>query len=113
MASAPQRPMQFQNPVDEQEIAIDPEMEALQQRAWTRAQNEYAAEVGKAWVKLLEGELANLPAGSHIVINCRTGKYVHASTLRQAIDEFESKFGRQIAYAHRIGGGYFVGGGIG
>jgi hypothetical protein len=111
MASAPQRPMQFQNAAD-QDVDIDPEMEALQRRAWMRAQNEYAAEVGKAWIKLLEGELSKLPEGTHIVINCRTGKYIYAPTLREAIDGFESKFGREIAYAHQIGGGYFVGGGI-
>ena len=111
MASAPQRPMQFQNSLEE-DAGIDPDMEALQRRAWMRAQNEYAAEVGKAWIQRLEAEFTKLPEGTHVVINCRTGKYAQGPTLREAIDEFESKFGREIAYAHQIGGGYFVGGGI-
>jgi hypothetical protein len=112
MAGAPTKPLQFDNPVG-QAMSTDPEMEALQRRAWRRAQNEYAGEVGEAWVKRLEGEFAPLPNGTHVIINCRTGKYVHALTLHEAIDEFERQFGREIGYLHRVGGGYFVGGGIG
>jgi hypothetical protein len=113
MASAPQKPMQFQNAIN-QDAGIDPEMEAFERRARMRAESQYTGEMGEAWAKRYEDELGRLPKGTHVVINCRIGAFVTGQTSLEAIDEFERRFGRgqTLGYMIEIGGGAFIGGGI-
>jgi len=77
-----------------------------------RAQHAIAEERGEAWVRQLEPQFAGMPKGTVVVINCSTGEYVIGPTLREAADEFERRFAKDVGYAHEIGGGVFVGGGI-
>jgi hypothetical protein len=76
------------------------------------ARHKYTQEHGEAWLKRLEPELARLPKFTVVVINCRTGEYVIGATLREAADNFESRFTTDLGFAHQIGGGFFIGGGF-
>ncbi len=78
-----------------------------------RAQTEYAGERGDHWVRHYDKEFKQLPQGTIVVINCRTGEYVVGKTRRGASDEFERRFGKEVGYLIEIGGGTFVGGGFG
>ena len=112
MAGAPTRPLQFENP-GQPERTSDPEMESFERRARMRAESQYAGEVGEAWARRLEQQFAQLPKGTIVVINCRTGEYVVGASRLAAGDEFERRFGKCVGYMMEIGGGIFVGGGIG
>jgi len=96
----------------EADLTADAMQELEERRARMKARHEYTQEHGEAWVKRLEPELAKLPQLTFVVINCRTGEYVTGSTLREAADEFESRFTTDLGFAHQIGGGFFVGGGF-
>jgi hypothetical protein len=82
-------------------------------RARLKAQHETVEQYGDAWVKRLEPELSRLPKLTFVVINCRTGEYVVGSTLADVTDEYERRFKGDVGYLHQVGGGFFVGGGIG
>ena len=94
-------------------MSTDTSSELAALRAQMRADGEFAQDHGEPWVKRLEAEFARLPNGTIVVIDCRTGEYVIGPTVLKAADEFERRFGKEIGYVHRIGGGFFVGGGIG
>lgn len=97
-----------------QQTRNDPEMEGVERRARMRAENQYAGEMGQAWVKRHETEFARLPMGTHVAINCRTGEFVLGRTGLEAAAEFERRFGKakELGYMIEIGGGIFLGGGI-
>jgi hypothetical protein len=78
-----------------------------------KAQREIAETHGEAWVKRLEPELSRLPKGTFVVINCRTGEYIVSEDLLKAAEEFNRRFKEDVGYAQQIGGGFFVGGGLG
>jgi hypothetical protein len=77
-----------------------------------RVRGELAREKGEAWVEKLGPELATLPKGTVVAINCATGEYVLGNTRLEAADAFEQRFGRTSGWIHEIGGGVFLGGGI-
>jgi hypothetical protein len=93
-------------------MSTDASTELAQLRARMKAQHEIAEKYGDAWVKRLEPELARLPKGTFVVINCRTGEYVTGSNLVETTNEYERRFDGDVGYLHQIGGGFFVGGGI-
>jgi hypothetical protein len=79
-----------------------------------RAQTEYAGERGEQWVKHHEEEFKQLPRGTHVAINCRTGDYVLAPNSLEAIDSYARRFGKnEPGYMIEIGGGAFGGWGGG
>jgi len=82
------------------------------QRLHLRAVTEFAARTGPAWVEEIEPELAKLPKGTVVAINCETGEYVTGNGISEAGDAFEKRFGKTAGWMHEIGGGFFVGGGI-
>jgi hypothetical protein len=94
-------------------MSANAESDLAELPARMKAQTEFAAEHGEAWLRRLEGQLAGLPKGTIVVINCRTGEYVLGPTRLKAADEFERRFGKEIGYVHEIGGGIFVGAGGG
>ena len=81
-------------------------------RSHLRAVTEFAGKTGPAWVEEFEPELAKLPKGTVVAINCVTGEYVTGKGLSEASDAFEKRFGKTVGWIHEIGGGFFVGGGI-
>ena len=93
-------------------MITDKATELAELRARMKAQHAKAERYGESWVRRLEPEFARLPKGTVVVINCRTGEYVAGPTLLKAADEFERRFKEDVGYAHEIGGGFFVGGGI-
>jgi hypothetical protein len=93
-------------------MSTNAESDLVELRARMKAQREIAEEHGEVWLQRLQPEFANLPRFTFVVINCRTGEYVTGSTLGKAADEFERRFTNDVGYAHQIGGGFFVGGGI-
>lgn len=92
------------------EMSTTAELEEL--RARLEARHATAEKYGEPWVRRLEPEFAKFPKGTFVVINCRTGEYVTGSTLLDAADEFERRFKDDLGYAHQVGGGFFIGGGI-
>jgi hypothetical protein len=97
----------------ERNMSMDAEADLAELRARMRAQHEYAGKHGESWVEHYKDEFARLVKGTIVVINCRTGQYVLGPTRNEAADEFERRFGKEIGYMIEIGGGIFVGGGIG
>jgi hypothetical protein len=75
-----------------------------------RARAEMAREKGEPWVEKLEPELAVLPKGTVVAINCATDEYVLGKTRLEAADEFEIRFGKTLGWIHEVGGGVFLGG---
>jgi hypothetical protein len=73
---------------------------------------EFADKTGPAWIEQLEPEVSRLPKGTFVVVNCVTGEYVTGTTLRQALDNFDQRFGGTVGHVHEVGGGFFVGGGV-
>jgi hypothetical protein len=85
----------------------------MELRSRLKAQHEIVAQYGDTWVKRLEPELERLPKGTYVVINCRTGEYVTGQDLLKVAEEFKHRFKGDVGYAQQIGGGFFVGGGLG
>jgi len=83
-------------------------------QARMKAQSDYAGQHGEQWVQHHAVAFKELPKGTHVAINCRTGEYVVGHTALEAVDAFEQRFGKgnEIGYMIEIGGGVFVGGGI-
>jgi hypothetical protein len=82
------------------------------QRVHLHAVTEFAARAGPRWIEGMGPELAKLPKGTVVAINCETGEYVIGKGISEASDAFEKRFGRATGWMHEIGGGFFVGGGI-
>ena len=84
---------------------------ALQDR---QAQVESTGAQGEHWVRHYEQELKQLPNGTHVAINCRTGEYVIGSSSLKAMDAYARRFGKkEPGYMIEIGGGASVGWGGG
>jgi hypothetical protein len=94
-------------------MSMNGERELADLRARIKAQTEFAQKHGATWLRRLDGEFADLPKGTIVIINCRTGEYVLGSTRPGAADEFERRFGKEIGFVHEIGGGIVVGAGGG
>jgi hypothetical protein len=90
--------------------AMDDDFE--EQRLHLQAVTEFAGRTGPVWLEQIKPELATLPNGTIVVVNCETGEYVTGKGMSEACSTFESRFGKTVGWIHEIGGGFFVGGGI-
>jgi len=79
-----------------------------------RARAAALVERGEAWVDKKRNELEALPDRTVVLIDVRTGEYTTGKTWLEARDEFDARFGPEIAgYVYRVRDLTVIGGGIG
>ena len=78
-----------------------------------KARVEFMGAEADRWKKHHAAALAELPEGTHVVIDLTTGDYVTGATWQAADEAFDQRFGsgERLSHSYTIGRPIFLGGG--